>query len=149
MKTRAQLFSDLAADIATNGAGAITADVLQDFLADLMAALPSSIGAAIALTYASTTNTDAALGCVFDLTLTGNVTLANPTNPVDGQAVKWRIRQDATGGRTVALGSKFRIPATATSPLAWSTAASKLDIFAAIYNLADDKWDVISMVPGY
>jgi hypothetical protein len=102
-----------------------------------------------ALPYAATLNTDASTGDIFDVTLTGNVTLANPTNPVNGKTVRWRIRQDATGGRTVTLGNKFVIPSSATSPLPFSTAANKMDILAATYHAGRDKWDVVAFVPGY
>ena len=111
-------------------------------------ALDVSQRAPVTLAYAATLNTNAAAGATFDVTLTGNVTLANPSNPADGLALKWRIRQDATGGRAVALGDKFRLPASA-SPLAWSTEPESLDVLAAIYDEAADKWDVVSFVPGY
>jgi hypothetical protein len=101
------------------------------------------------ISYAATVTTDASTGDLFDLTLTGNVTLANPTNPVDGKTIRWRIRQDATGSRTVTLGNKFVIPSTATSPLPFSTAANKMDILAATYHAGRDRWDVVAMVPGY
>jgi hypothetical protein len=82
--------------------------------------------------------------------LTGPLTIANPSgSPTDGQKLLIRVQQDATGGRTVTLGAIYRIPASATIPLAWSTAASKLDFFGAMYNLAALKWDVISLIPGY
>lgn len=102
-----------------------------------------------ALTYAATLNTDASAGDIFDVTLTGNATLANPSNPVDGKTLRWRIRQDATGNRTVTLGNKFALPASASSPLPFSAAANKLDILAATYDAGRDKWDVIAFVPGY
>lgn len=103
----------------------------------------------VALTYASTLTTDASAGDIFDVTLTGNTTLANPTNPVDGKTIRWRIRQDGTGNRTVALGNKFVIPSSATSPLPFSTAANKMDVLAATYHAGRDKWDVIAFVMGY
>ena len=78
----------------------------------------------VALTYASTLNTDASVGDIIDVTLTGNATLANPTNPTDGKTIRWRIRQDGTGNRAVTLGNKFVIPSSATSPLPFSTAAN-------------------------
>ena len=109
-----------------------------------------SSGAAVAsLSYAATITTDASAGEIFDLTLTGNVTLANPTNPVDGKTLRWRIRQDGTGGRTVTLGNKFVIPSSATSPLPFSTAANRMDILAATYHAGRDKWDIIAFVMGY
>jgi hypothetical protein len=103
----------------------------------------------VALSYAATLNTDASAGDIFDVTLTGNATLANPTNPADGKTIRWRIRQDATGSRTVTLGNKFVIPSSATSPLPFSTAANKMDILAATYHAGRDKWDIVAMVPGY
>ena len=103
----------------------------------------------VALTYAATLNTDASAGDIFDVTLTGNATLANPTNPVSGKTLRWRITQDGTGSRTVTLGNKFVIPTSATSPLPFSTAASKMDVLAATYHAGRDKWDVIAFVPGY
>lgn len=103
----------------------------------------------VSLAYAATLNTDASAGDIFDVTLTGNATLANPTNPVNGKTIRWRIRQDATGGRTVTLGNKFAIPSSATSPLPFSTAANKMDILAATYHAGRDKWDVVAFVMGY
>jgi hypothetical protein len=103
----------------------------------------------VSLTYASTLNTDASAGDIFDVTLTGNATLANPTNPVDGKTLRWRVRQDGTGSRAVTLGNKFNIPSSATSPLPFSTAANKMDVLAATYHAGRDKWDVIAFVMGY
>jgi hypothetical protein len=99
--------------------------------------------------YSSTINTDASAGDIFDISLTGNTTLANPTNPVNGKTLRWRISQDSTGNRTVTLGNKFNIPGSATSPLPFSTAANKMDMLAATYHAGRDKWDVVAFVPGY
>jgi hypothetical protein len=99
--------------------------------------------------YSSTINTNASAGDIFDITLTGNATLSNPTNPINGKTIRWRIAQDATGSRIVTLGSKFNIPNSATSPLPWSTAANKMDILAATYHAGRDKWDIVAFVPGY
>lgn len=104
--------------------------------------------APVSLAYASTLNTDASAGSIFDITLTGNVTIANPTNPTNGQTIRWRVRQDATGGRAVTLGTKFSLPAS-VSTLEFSTAADKLDILAATYHSGRDKWDVVALVTGY
>ena len=103
----------------------------------------------VALTYAATLNTDASVGDIFDVTLTGNATLANPTNPTDGKTIRWRIRQDGTGNRAVTLGNKFVIPSSATSPLPFSTAANAMDVLAATYHAGRDKWDVVAFVMGY
>ena len=103
----------------------------------------------VEISYSSTINVDAKYGDMFDIALTGNATLANPTNPVNGKTLRWRITQDSTGNRTVTLGNKFNIPSSATSPLPFSTAPNKMDILAATYHAGRDKWDVIAFVPGY
>ena len=103
----------------------------------------------VAIAYAATLSTDAASGDIFDITLTDNCTLANPTNPVDGKTLRWRITQDGTGGRSVTLDSAFNLPASATSPLPFSTAANKMDVLAATYHAGRDKWDVVAFVMGY
>jgi len=129
---------------ADNAAGTTTEKVTIGQIAAL-----AKTSTVVALTYASTLNTDASAGEVFDVTLTGAATLANPSNPVDGQTLRWRIRQDGTGSRAVTLGNKFVIPSSATSPLPFSTAANKMDILAATYHAGRDKWDIIAFVMGY
>jgi hypothetical protein len=101
------------------------------------------------LTFNTTINTDASSGDIFDVTLTDNITLANPTNPVNGKTLRWRITQDSTGSRSVTLGNKFNIPTSASSPLPFSTAANKMDTLAATYHAGRDKWDIVAFVPGY
>jgi hypothetical protein len=65
--------------------------------------------APVVLTDAATVATNAALSSYFTITLGGSRTLGNPTNPTDGQRVLWRIKQDATGGRTLALDTNFKL----------------------------------------
>jgi hypothetical protein len=79
----------------------------------------------------------------------GANTLANPTGTfADGKTLKWRMKQPTSGAAgTVTLGNKFRIPASATTPLPFSTVNSKVDILAAMYNEADDKWDIVTFIP--
>jgi len=78
-----------------------------------------------AVTYASTVTLDFSTGYNFGpLTLTGNVTLANPTNVKAGQAGHIRI-VDTAGGHTLTLGSNFKVvgaSATALSLTAGQTA---------------------------
>jgi hypothetical protein len=103
----------------------------------------------VQLTYSSTLNTNADDGDIFDVTLTGNTTLANPSNPVNGKTLRWRIKQDNSGNRGVTLGNKFVIPSSATSPLPFSTSANTTDLLAATYDSGRDKWDVIAFIMGY
>jgi predicted RNA-binding protein with TRAM domain len=62
----------------------------------------------------------------FVLTLTGNVTLSNPTTETIGQTGFIVFIQDATGGRTVSLGTDYETAAAAGLTL--SSTASTTDI---------------------
>ena len=62
----------------------------------------------------------------FVLTLTGNVTLANPTTETVGQSGFIVFIQDGTGGRTVSLGTDYETAGGAGLTL--STAASATDV---------------------
>lgn len=93
-------------------------------------------GGPYALTYAATLNTDCTLGDIFETTLTGAATLANPTNMVDGQTMRWRFTQDGTGGRILSLGTAFN------GTFTLSTAASAVDYLQATYNAATTNWDI-------
>lgn len=101
----------------------------------------------VALTDAATIATDASLGTVYTVTLGGNRTLGNPTNATNGQLLIWKIKQDGTGNRTLALDTKFRFNTTITSFTA-TTTINKTDIIQAIYDSTDDKFDVVGVVKG-
>jgi hypothetical protein len=90
----------------------------------------------VALTDAETIATNASLSNHFSVTLEGNRTLANPTNMRDGGIYNWRIKQDGTGSRTLAYGSKFKWPG-GIEPLL-STAAGSVDRIVGQYQAADD-----------
>jgi hypothetical protein len=62
----------------------------------------------------------------FVLTLTGNVTLANPTTEAVGQSGFIVFIQDGTGSRTVSLGTDYET--TGGAGLTLSSAASTTDI---------------------
>lgn len=88
-------------------------------------------GTALATTDTDATNTgsvtlDFAANQNFVLTLTGNVTLANPTTEQVGQSGFIVFIQDGTGGRTVSLGTDYETAGGAGLTL--SSAASATDI---------------------
>lgn len=85
----------------------------------------------VALTDGATINTNADLSNTFTVTLAGNRTLANPTNLRNGAIYTWRVRQDATGSRTLAYGSKFRWPGGTAPTL--TTAANATDLISGQY----------------
>ena len=103
---------------------------------------------AVALADTTTIATDAALGDYFRVTLTGNRTLGNPTNMYDRQMVIWELIQDATGGRTITLGTAFAL-GTDISTVTLSVAGTKRDFLGAVYNATATKWFVIAFAKGY
>ena len=62
----------------------------------------------------------------FILTMTGNVTLVNPTTEAVGQTGFLVLKQDATGSRTLSLGTDYETAGAAGITL--STAASSTDV---------------------
>ena len=99
-------------------------------------AATSSTGFSVTGTVLATTDTDTSnTGSVtldfqtnqnFILTLTGNVTLANPSTEQTGQSGFIIFIQDGTGSRTVSLGTDYETAGTAGLTL--SSAASSVDI---------------------
>lgn len=102
----------------------------------------------VALTDAATIAVNAALGNDFTVTLGGNRTLGNPTNPSNGQKILFAIRQDGTGSRTLTLDSDYRL-GTDISAVVLSTAINKTDYLGVRYNGTDSKWDVLAFVKAY
>jgi hypothetical protein len=77
------------------------------------------------LTMSTHTHWDLALGGCATLTMTGNDTLLNPTNVVNGTKVQLFLVQDSTGSRLMTWSSHYRFPGdTATTGVA--TAAPTL-----------------------
>lgn len=80
---------------------------------------------------------NAALGNVFTLSLTASGwTIANPSNPVNGQQIQFRFAQDGTGGRTVLWGGAYTFGSTGGVTNAAPTltvTASKTDILSFEY----------------
>lgn len=102
----------------------------------------------VTLTDAATIATDASLSNQFRVTLGGNRTLGNPTNPTDGQKVMWELIQDGTGSRTITLDTAFAL-GTDISSITLSTTAGKRDFLGAVYNSTTSKWYIIAFVKGY
>lgn len=102
----------------------------------------------VALSDGANIATDASLGNIFTVTLGGNRTFDNPTNPVNGQKIQYRIRQDGTGSRTATWGAAFRWGTDVTVPTL-TTTASKSDYIYFQYNGTDSKWDGLAVSKGY
>lgn len=83
-------------------------------------------GAITALTDAATITVDMATGFNFSVTLGGNRTLGNPSNPKVGQTGAFVVTQDGTGTRTLAYSSNYKF--AGGTPFVLSTAAGSIDI---------------------
>ncbi len=104
-----------------------------------------------ALTDAATIASDCSnlpnFGGTFTVTLGGNRTLGNPTNPVNGQKIVWELTQDGTGNRTITLDTAFDV-ASDIGTITLSTAAAAVDYIGAIYRTSTSKWHVIAFTKG-
>lgn len=80
-------------------------------------------GAEVSLSDATTVAVDLATGINFTVTLGGNRTLGNPTNPKVGQSGYIRIVQDGTGSRTLAYSSYWKF-ASGSAPVLTTTASA-------------------------
>jgi hypothetical protein len=102
-----------------------------------------------ALTDGATIAVDASTGNIFTVTLAGNRTLGNPTgSPVNGQLMEVRVRQDATGSRTLAYDTQYRFGTDVASPTL-TTGANKTDFLLFQFHSGDTKWDCIAVSKGY
>ena len=102
----------------------------------------------VTLTDGANIATNCALGRRFQVTLGGNRTLDNPTNMQDGVQYVWEFVQDATGSRTITLGSKFAFGTDITG-LTLTTTASKRDFMTGIYDSVSDNIFVVGVSKGY
>lgn len=95
-----------------------------------------SVAPVVNSTATGTVTPDASASNNFDYLLTGALTIANPINLTAGMVLNFRLKQDATGGRTIAFGSKFKWPG-GTVPT-WVTTANAINFVSAYYDSASD-----------
>ena len=103
----------------------------------------------VALTDAATIATDASTGNIFTVSITGDQTLAVPTNPTDGQKCVWRVTASGAN-RTLTLASGpggFRFGTTITALTIITS--GKTDYIGAIYNSTAGYWDVVAYSKGF
>ena len=83
------------------------------------------------------------------VTLTNDVTVAAPTNAVDGRAVKWRFT--ASGGdRTVTWPTNsFRVPSSSTMAYANTVSNGTASVFVTEYHAGKRLWLIQAYVWGY
>lgn len=102
------------------------------------------------LTDGATVTCNITLGQIFDLTLAGNrtITFTGGSAANDGKKIIIRIKQDATGSRTLVWDTMARFGTDITS-ITLSTAADKQDVVGLIYNHTAGKYDVVAFSRGY
>ena len=88
------------------------------------------------------------LGNHFRVTLGGNRTLSNPSNPTDAQKIIVEVIQDATGSRTLAFGTAYSFGSGLPSPTL-TTTANKRDFLGFVYNASTGLWYFIAFVNGF
>jgi hypothetical protein len=98
------------------------------------------------ITYGASITPDASLFTLARITMTGNMTVNAPLNPVDGMVRYFEFIQDATGLRLLTLNAVFAVPAAIT--LVASVTASARDIMVSMYSASLAKWIVIGFVKG-
>jgi len=105
-----------------------------------------------ALTDAASISVDAAFSNVMDITLSGNRTLATPTNPPTdtkkAQMLLFRVRQDGTGSRTLSFSAGYRFSSSLPTPTL-TTTPDAVDYLLFIYNQTDTVWDYVGEVLGF
>jgi len=109
---------------------------------------PRIITPPVTLTDAATIAVDASLGNHFRVTLGGNRTLGNPTNPTNGQKILIEAIQDGTGSRTLAYDTKYAWGTDVTVPTL-TTTLNKRDFIGFVYNSTADKWYGLAVSKGY
>ena len=102
--------------------------------------------AEVSVAYAASVALDFSTGFNFAIgSLTGNITLANPTNTKVGQSGYIRLVQDATGSRTISYGTSWKKGSAFSSTL--STAASSVDyIFYTVRSSTEIVYNLVKTV---
>ena len=116
--------ANIAANIADNFSNAITASDVRAIFQEISDSFKHK-GDTVSLTDAATVDWDIDHGDVAMVTLGGNRTIAEPTNPRIGQRITLMVVQDGTGSRTVTWDGWFVFDSTPTL----STGANRMDVF--------------------
>lgn len=96
--------------------------------------------ASVALIPGASVAVDASLSNNFTLAIGANATftLQNPTNLTDGMVLNFVLVQDATGGRAVTWGSKYKFPGGAAFT-GLSTTGNAIDFVSCYYRASTDQ----------
>ena len=97
--------------------------------------------------FASPLNINVSNYSIFDITLTGNITV-NFSGGIDGQPISLRVRQDSAGSHLISFGSMVRYSSDLQS-LTLSIAPYALDYITLRYNFTDNKYDLLAFNRGF
>lgn len=90
---------------------------------------------------------DARLVSVYNVTVDANLTINGFSNPYSGQKIILQLHNDASHAVTFATGSgNFRFGTDITS---YTATASKTDYVGVVWNAADSRWDIVSLIQGF
>ena len=129
-----------AATVSQATGGGFTGGTLTQYLAPAVSAL-TFVGS-------GTTLVNAALANAFNLTLTASTTtLGAPSNPVEGQVIRFRITQGGAGSFTLAYNAAYDFGAGGAPTL--STAVGKVDILGFEYVSSLSKWCYLGAGLGF
>ncbi|HOS17177.1 MAG TPA: hypothetical protein PKX15_09235, partial [Bacteroidales bacterium] len=75
-------------------------------------------------------------------------TLSNPSNAADGQRLVYQVKQDATGGRTLTFGNKFKFGEDIPN-ITLSTGPGQVDFIGVLCDTVNDAFYVVSFNKGF
>jgi len=134
------------------GAGLVGGSVFVETFASPAAAKTLEVGplapAVVILTDAPTIAVNASLGNDFRVTLNGNRTVGNPSNPVNGEQILFQITQGAGGSFTIAWGGAYDFSGALPQPTL-STAPGHTDLLGFIYNANRSSWLLAAYLNGF
>lgn len=139
--------------IVTSGGVATTITEYRVAMATAGAATGTGGMIVLAPAYAATVTVDLTTYSAYPIvvvnvgTLTGNITF-NISNGTDGQMIRVRFKQDATGSRILTAGANLRGSVDTAIP-ALSTAANALDRLAFEWHSTAGKADLVAYNKGY
>lgn len=121
-------------DVTADGPGTVTATVKQ----------PTTVtpAKAVNLADAATIATDARMGEVFRVTITAGRTFGAPTNPTDGQRIRYEVGSTGAFTPAFATGAGAFVVSSNATPAA--LAAGSFDTFDCVYSASANRWRVLN-----
>jgi hypothetical protein len=104
--------------------------------------------AVVHLVDAPTVVVDASLGNDFRLTVGGDHSMGNPSNPAPGQQIIFQITQGTGGPFALTWDSNYEFSSSLPQPTL-SSAAGQTDLLGFIYNAANRNWLLAAFVNGF